>query len=147
MRYRDSRRKIGEISLKITKNPLPHWRRILWWAQMDYSALRLSCTGARSLRLPAFFRPPLACSRTNPSLVRATITYHNKNLPQGEVFIMVGPDGLEPTTRPLWAACSNQLSYGPWRTQENMLKPILSQDNFFNKKTVSFHRYCFSQIR
>lgn len=57
---------------------------------------------ARALvRLPAFFRPPLACSRTNASLVRATITYHNKNLPQGEVFIMVGPDGLEPTTRPL----------------------------------------------
>ena len=28
-------------------------------------------------------------ARTNPSLVRATITYHNKNLPQGEVFIMV----------------------------------------------------------
>lgn len=44
---------------------------------------------------------PSSCSRTNPSLVRVTITYHNKNLPQGEVFIMVGPDGLEPTTRPL----------------------------------------------
>lgn len=44
---------------------------------------------------------PSPCSRTNFSLVRAVITYHNKNPPQGRVFIMVGPDGLEPTTRPL----------------------------------------------
>ncbi len=36
----------------------------LWRTRRDYSALRLNCTGARSLRSPAFFRPPLAGSQT-----------------------------------------------------------------------------------
>ena len=35
-----------------------------WQGRQDYSALRLSCTGAHTLRVPAFFRPPLAGSRT-----------------------------------------------------------------------------------
>ncbi len=44
---------------------------------------------------------PSPCSQTNFSLVRVVITNHNKTPPQGRGFIMVGPDGLEPTTRPL----------------------------------------------
>ena len=34
-------------------------------------------------------------------LVRAVKTYHNKTPLQERGFVMVGPDGLEPTTRPL----------------------------------------------
>ena len=55
---------------------------------------------------------------------------------------MVGSDGLEPTTRPLWAARSNQLSYEPVKTTDIFwLQYLLSLVKRFSEQKTT----CSSQ--
>ena len=48
---------------------------------------------------------------------------------------MVGPEGLEPPTTPLWAVRSNQLNYGPIVLKENA-KSIKDTTNVKNDPTI-----------
>ena len=49
------------------------------------------------------------------------------------LFIMVGPEGLEPPTRPLWAASSNQLSYRPTHETVYIVSKKNEKSSFFYK--------------
>ena len=68
----------------------------------DYSALRLSCTGAHSLRSPAYSRPPFAGSQTSrrrfKSCARHSDTKKDQSISQPVFFFIWSATTSKPTT-------------------------------------------------